>query len=60
MKWVKLSKYCELTGETPDSFKSKRKKGLFAEGRHFKIIEKHIWINLAEMERWADNYQEAS
>lgn len=59
MKWVKLNKYCEITGETEDAFHGKKKKGMYAEGRHWKIIERHIWVNLKEMEKWADSYRAA-
>lgn len=59
MKWVKIEKYYELTGETEHGFHGKKRKGLYAEGRHYKMIERRIWINLQEMEKWADSYRVA-
>jgi len=55
MHWVLLKKYCELSGESRDSFNSKRRRGLVALGKHFrKAIDGRIWVNLQEMERWVE------
>jgi len=55
MNWVLLKKYCELSGETRDSFNSKRRRGLIALGKHFrKSIDGRIWVSIQEMERWIE------
>ena len=56
MDWVLLNKYCDLTGETRDSFNSKRRRGLIAHGIHYtKPCDGRIWVNLREMEKWVEN-----
>jgi hypothetical protein len=56
MKWVKQSKYCELTGETPGSVKSKRRVGHFIDGVHCKVApDGNMWINLEEVQKWIEN-----
>ena len=56
MKWVRLNRYCELSGETPDSFQNLRRKGLVAEGIHWKYDGlKRIWVNTEAMDRWVES-----
>ncbi len=55
MNWVFLKKYCELSGESRDSFNSKRKRGLVAQGKHYrKATDGRIWVNIKEMEEWVE------
>jgi len=55
MNWVLLKKYCELSGESRDSFNSKRRRGLIALGKQFrKATDGRIWVNLQEMEQWIE------
>ena len=52
LAWVKLAKYCELSGETPDAVKKKRSSGKFLDGVHSRIApDGNIWINLEEVEK---------
>jgi hypothetical protein len=56
MKWVKAKKYCEMTGETPDSIKAKRRAYHFIEGVHYKVApDGNMWINIEEVEKWIEN-----
>ncbi len=58
LKWVKLEKYCELTGETTDSVESKRRSGKWIEGTHWRIpADGRVWINLEEVEKWVSQSQ---
>jgi hypothetical protein len=53
VSWVKLRKYCELSGETADAVHSKRRKGMWADGIHCRIAgDGNLWINLDEVDRW--------
>ena len=53
MNWVKLPKYCELTGDTPDAVHAKRRKGQWLDGVHCKIApDGNLWVNLEAVERW--------
>lgn len=55
MKWVKLKKYCEVSGETPDSVKAKRRAGHFIDGIHCKVAgDGNLWINIEEVEKWVE------
>lgn len=55
MKWVKAKKYYELSGETLDSVKAKRRAGHFIEGVHYKLApDGNIWINTEEVEKWVE------
>ena len=55
MKWVKLKKYCEESGETKDAVHSKRRKGQFVDGIHTKIAaDGNLWVNIEEVEKWVE------
>jgi len=56
MKWVKLRKYCELSGDTKDAVNAKRRNGLWAEGVQWrKAPDNKIWINLEAIDKWVEN-----
>lgn len=58
MKWVTLKKYCEISGDTVDAVKQRRKKGEWAEGKHSKLGPNgRIWVNLEQVDRWIENYR---
>jgi len=55
MKWVKLSKYCELSGDTPDAVYAKNRRHIWKEGAHYrKAADGCIWINTEEVDKWAE------
>ncbi len=57
MKWIKLKKYCQDTGDTSNAVhaKRKRKRGMWLDGVQCKIgPDGNIWINLIEVERWVE------
>lgn len=59
--WVRINRYCELTGETPDSVKHKRDKGLWLEGIHYrKAADGKLWYNLTEINKWLQTSTHAS
>jgi len=58
MNWVRLNKYCELSGDTVDGVKSRRKKGVWCDGIHCKIgPDGKLWINIKKVEEWVTNYR---
>jgi hypothetical protein len=60
MKWVKLKRYCELTGETSDSVHSKRRAGHFIDNIHTKIADDgNLWVNLEQVEKWVEQGRKA-
>ncbi|UBM11704.1 excisionase [Cupriavidus metallidurans] len=61
MKWIKLKRYCELSGDTPAAVHSKRKKGNFLDGVHCQIAgDGNLWINVEAVERWVEQGDRAT
>ena len=55
MKWIKLSKYCELSGDTSDAVHAKRRKGQFLDNVHCKIgPDGNLWINTEAIDKWVE------
>lgn len=56
MKWVKLNKYCELSGDTKDAVHAKRRKGIWLDEQQCRLgPDGNLWINLLEVEKWVEN-----
>lgn len=56
MKWVKLKRYCELSGDTPNAVHARRKKGLWLDGVQCKLgPDGNLWVNLDEVEKWVES-----
>ncbi len=61
MKWIKLKKYCEISGDTSNAVHAKRKRGMWLDGVQCKVgPDGNIWINLIEVERWVENGNKAT
>jgi hypothetical protein len=56
IKWVKLEKYAEITGDSADSVMARRKTGKWLDGKQCKIVDGRLWINLAAVEQWAEQW----
>ena len=55
MKWVKLNKYCERSGDTPDAIYAKNRRRIWTKGVHYKKAEDGcIWINTEEVDKWVE------
>lgn len=53
MKWVKLEKYCELSGDTKQAVYFRRKTFIWQEGVQLrKDPQNRLWVNLEEVENW--------
>jgi hypothetical protein len=53
LAWVRVLRYCELSGDTKGAVLDRRNKGLWIEGLHCQMgPDKKLWINLLEVERW--------
>ncbi len=51
--WVKLDKYCELSGDTKDAVHAKRRKGWWQDGVHCRVAQDgNLWINLEAVNAW--------
>ncbi|KTD14342.1 Phage excisionase [Legionella israelensis] len=61
MNWVKLKRYCEISGDTSNAVHAKRKRGMWLDGVQCKVgPDGNIWINLVEVERWVENGNKAT
>lgn len=50
---IKLNRYCELTGDTPDAVHTRRRRGEWIDGRHCHLVSgRRLWINLPEVNAW--------
>jgi hypothetical protein len=56
ISWVKLEKWVEMSGDTADSVMARRKAGKWLDGRQCKIVDGRVWINLAEAEKWVEQW----
>jgi hypothetical protein len=56
MKWIKLRKYCEISGDTSDAVHAKRKRGIWLDGLQCKVgPDGNLWVNLTEVEKWVES-----
>ena len=54
--WVTLTKYCELTGETDESVRTRRKRRIWKDGKQSRIGPNgNIWVNVKEAQQWVEN-----
>jgi hypothetical protein len=61
MKWVKLKKYCEESGDTSDAVHAKRKKGQWVDGVQCKIgPDGNLWINREAVDKWVEQGNQAT
>lgn len=55
LRWVRLSRFCELTGYTEDAVHAKMRKGKWLEGWLWrKAPDGHIMVNLEAFEEWVE------
>lgn len=55
MKWVKLNKYCELSGDTVKAVYTRRSRGVWIEGVHSRLApDGKLWVNLEEIAKWVE------
>ena len=44
-KWVRLNRYCELTGDTSSAVHARRKKGVWIDGKHTTLApDGKLWV----------------
>ncbi|MAY41716.1 MULTISPECIES: excisionase family protein [unclassified Neptuniibacter] len=61
-KWVKTSKYVEISGFSSEALKKKRLSGIWIEGVHWKTgPDKNVYYNWREIDGWVENgYKQAA
>lgn len=51
--WVKLRKYCEVSGETPSGVHAKRRAGHFIDGVHTKVADDgNLYVHIGAVQKW--------
>ncbi len=61
MKWIKLKKYCEISGDTVYAVHARRKKGLWLDGIQCRLgPDGNLWVNLSEVEKWVEKGMQAT
>jgi hypothetical protein len=56
INWVKLVKWEELTGDTAEAVRCRRKAGKWLDGEECKEIDRNLWVNLRAAEKWMDEW----
>ncbi len=60
-RWVKLSRHCEITGDTPDAVHARRRKHLWTEGVQCKLgPDGNLYINPEEYNKWVEGTPQPS
>jgi hypothetical protein len=55
MKWVKLRRYCELSGDSPDAVQKKLARGIWLDGLQIKTAPDGArWVNIEAVEAWVE------
>lgn len=55
IKWIRLAKYCELTGDTSDAVHARRRKRQWSDGVQCRIgPDGNLWIDPQEVTRWVE------
>lgn len=59
LKWVKVQKYCELSGDTLEGVRAKRRRRIWIEGVHWsRPADGVFYINVEEVSKWVENQSE--
>jgi hypothetical protein len=56
INWVKLCKYVEITGDSADAVHSRRKAGKWLDGKHCKVVDGSLYVNLVEYQKWVETW----
>lgn len=55
LRWVRLSAYCQQSGDTPAAVHQRRKRDTWTDGIHCQIgPDGNLWVNLVEVNRWVE------
>lgn len=60
-RWVKLSKHCEETGDTPDAVHARRRKRVWTDGVQCRLgPDGNLYINPEEYNTWVESQPQQS
>lgn len=54
-RWVRLSRYCEVTGDTPGAVHARRRKRQWIDGVHCIVGQDgNLWVSPEEVNKWLE------
>jgi hypothetical protein len=60
-RWVKLTKHCEKTGDTPDAVHARRRKHQWQDGVQCRVgPDGNLYINPEEYNKWVESPAQTS
>jgi len=54
IRWVKLGRYCEMTGDSRDAVHARRASGKWLDGVHCRIVDHMLWVDLEAVSEWIE------
>lgn len=55
LHWIRLARYCELTGDTAGAVHTRRRKRQWLDGRETKVgPDGNLWVNTAAVNSWIE------
>ncbi len=61
LRWLRLARYCETTGDTPDAVHARRRKRQWKDGVHCRVgPDGNLWVNPEEVNRWIEGLPPSS
>lgn len=56
LNWIRLAKYCELSGDSSDAVHARRRKRQWTDGKQCRIgPDGNLWINPEEVNKWVES-----
>lgn len=56
LSWVRIERYCNVTGEPATTVHDRIRAGVWAADKHYKRTgPRTLWINFAEAEKWIES-----
>ncbi len=60
-RWVLLAEHCRRTGETAQMVHTRRKRGIWMDGKHTKLASKRrLYVNIEEYNKWVESQSSSS
>lgn len=61
LQWVRLTKYCADSGDTPDAVSARLRTGKWLRGIHARVPDgsASLWVNLKAVNDWAEGTKPA-
>jgi len=60
LRWVRLSKYCKASDDTPAAVHKRRRRRVWVDGTHCKVVDGNLWVNVDAVNRWVEGIAEGA